>query len=166
MAITITCSNVISSSPAQGDLAVSATTTKISPNGLEPPPPPPQPAISGLPNTFTNPIASTIASHTSSWASFSSSSRSMVKTLGYYGAAPVELIEDNVKRDENGMEVMEVDFQGEGEDGDEEEESVGDEDERDVGDSGEEMERGRTGCTHEARQRRAQARGWWGIWDA
>ena len=48
----------------------------------------------------------------------------MVKMLGYYGSAPVGLIEDNVKRDEDGMEVMGVDFGGE-DGGDEEEESVG-----------------------------------------
>jgi len=71
-----------SSSPAQSDLAVSATaitntTNNISPNGLEPAPPP-QTAISGLP---TNPIASTIALRTSSWASFFSSSRSMVNIM-------------------------------------------------------------------------------------
>jgi len=42
-----------------------------------------------------------------------------MKTLGYYGSAPVGLIEDSeVKGDENGVEVMEMDFGGE-DDGDE-----------------------------------------------
>ena len=41
----------------------------------------------------------------------------MVKTLDYgSGSSPVGLIEDNVKRDENGMKVVDLDL--EGEDGD------------------------------------------------
>ena len=37
----------------------------------------------------------------------------MVKTPGYYGSAPMGLIEDGVKRDESWVEVVEVDFGGE-----------------------------------------------------
>ena len=47
----------------------------------------------------------------------------MVKTLGY-GSAPVGLIEDNVKRDENGVEVMDLD-DGDGDEGDGDEREVG-----------------------------------------
>ncbi|KIM37712.1 hypothetical protein M413DRAFT_448237 [Hebeloma cylindrosporum] len=65
-------------------------------------PVPPQPSVYDT----GNPIASTITSHTSSWASFFSSRSLMVKTLGYGNAG---LIED-VRRDENGVEVMELDL--------------------------------------------------------
>ena len=47
----------------------------------------------------------------------------MVKTLGY-GSAPVGLIEDNVKRDGNGVEVMDLD-DGDGDEGDGDEREVG-----------------------------------------
>ena len=60
------------------------------------------------PPTGNNPVASTITSHTSGWAS-SFSSRSLVVSLGY-GTANAGLVEDMVKRDENGMEVMDLDL--------------------------------------------------------
>jgi hypothetical protein len=62
-----------------------------------------------------NPIASTIASHTSGWASFFSSRSLMVKSLGY-GAGNAGLVEDSVKRDENGVEVMDLDLDDQVED--------------------------------------------------
>ncbi|KDR77909.1 hypothetical protein GALMADRAFT_1293338 [Galerina marginata CBS 339.88] len=69
-----------------------------------------------------NPIVSTIETNPSGWASFFSSRALMVKTLGYgAGGGTAGAItaggEDEVKRDENGMEVMDLDL-------DEEEEGV------------------------------------------
>ena len=101
------------------------TTDASSPNGAHPP----QISDPSI-NLDPNPVASTITSHTSGWASFFSSRSLMVKTLGY-GSAPVGLIEDNVKRDENGIEVMDLD-DGDGDEGEGDEREVGTERGRDV----------------------------------
>ena len=97
--------------PATAGLSsdITTTTDASSPNGVHAPSSQiPDPLI----NSDPNPVASTITSHTSGWASFFSSRSLMVKTLGY-GSVPVGLIEDSVKRDENGVEVMDLD-DGEG----------------------------------------------------
>lgn len=57
-----------------------------------------------------NPIEQSITANRSGWASFFSSRRLIVKTLGYGSTVSGEL--GDVKRDENGAEVMEVDFDG------------------------------------------------------
>jgi hypothetical protein len=56
-----------------------------------------------------NPIEHSITEYRSGWASFFSSRRLIVKTLGYGPPPPEEL--GNMKRDENGIEVMEIDFE-------------------------------------------------------
>jgi len=58
-------------------------------------------------NTFT----SSIISNTSGWASFFSSNKLLVKSLGYRSSSSGAI--EDVKRDENGMEVMDLDFDGE-----------------------------------------------------
>ncbi|KAF9553354.1 hypothetical protein CPC08DRAFT_822347 [Agrocybe pediades] len=58
-----------------------------------------------------NTITSSIISNTSGWTSFFSSNKLLVKSLGY-GTTSSGAIED-VKRDENGMEVMDLDFEDE-----------------------------------------------------
>ncbi|KAF9446917.1 hypothetical protein P691DRAFT_803264 [Macrolepiota fuliginosa MF-IS2] len=55
-----------------------------------------------------NPIEQSITAYRSGWASLFSSRKLIVKTLGYSPARSEEL--GDVKRDENGMEIMEVDF--------------------------------------------------------
>lgn len=58
-----------------------------------------------------NPIERSITAYQSGWASFFSSRRLIVKRLGYSGStAPGDAEDVNVKRDENGVEIMEVDF--------------------------------------------------------
>jgi len=52
-----------------------------------------------------NPLTTSIEVNWGSWASFFSSRKFMVKTLGY----GVNNIGEDVKRDENGMEIMDVD---------------------------------------------------------
>jgi len=94
------------------------TTDTSSPNGVHAPS---SQILDPSINLDPNPVASTITSHTSGWASFFSSRSLMVKTLGY-GSAPVGLIEDSLKRDENGVEVMDLD---DGEGGEVEEDDLG-----------------------------------------
>jgi len=113
--------------PATAGLSsdITTTTDASSPNGVHAPS---SQILDPSINLDPNPVASTITSHTSGWASFFSSRSLMVKTLGY-GSVPVGLIEDSVKRDENGVEVMDLD-DGEGDEG--MQESVGVERGRDV----------------------------------
>ena len=60
---------------------------------------------SAHPSPPINPITTSMEANWGGWASFFSSSSSMVKTLGYGGRRRVQ----DVKRDENGMEVMDLD---------------------------------------------------------
>jgi hypothetical protein len=62
------------------------------------------PSASAHPSPPINPITTSMEANWGGWASFFSAS-SMVKTLGYGGRRRVE----DVKRDENGMEVMDLD---------------------------------------------------------
>ncbi|PPQ81637.1 LOW QUALITY PROTEIN: hypothetical protein CVT25_013609 [Psilocybe cyanescens] len=86
------------------------------------------------PGEGENPIMSTMDASRLGWASFfsASSNRLLVKTLAYAGAAEGAKARkaiqggdgDDVKRDENGMEVMDIDDDGDG-DGQREEEGEG-----------------------------------------
>lgn len=58
--------------------------------------------------SVSNPIEQSITTHRSGWASLFSSRRLVIKALGYKSTLPAGAGE--VKCDENGMEVMEVDF--------------------------------------------------------
>ena len=59
-----------------------------------------------------NPISTSMEANWGGWASFFSSRALMVKTLGYGGGGRVQ----DVKRDEDGMEVMDLDDEDEGRD--------------------------------------------------
>ncbi|KAF8969681.1 hypothetical protein BDZ97DRAFT_213140 [Flammula alnicola] len=106
----------VPSSLAQFDVAAAPPATST--------PPEPEPEI--------NPIASTIERNRSGWASFFSSRTLLVKTLGYgVGGGAIE----DVKRDENGMEIMDLDLDDESEAGPQHERGRGGET-KDVGDPG------------------------------
>ena len=63
------------------------------------------PSASAHPPLPINPIATSMETNRGGWASFFSSNSLMVKTLGYGGGRRVQ----DVKRDEDGMEVMDLD---------------------------------------------------------
>ncbi|KAF8200093.1 hypothetical protein BJ912DRAFT_947921 [Pholiota molesta] len=97
-------------------------TTRLPPIDDNPPPPTQDPETTLAPPSSPppeleaepiNPISASISQHTSSWASFFSSRALVGRTLGYGVGAASRAIE-NVQRDENGVEVMEVDFDEDG----------------------------------------------------
>jgi hypothetical protein len=63
------------------------------------------PSASAHPSPHINPITTSMEANSGGWASFFSSNSLMVKTLGYGGRRHVQ----DVKRDEDGMEVMDLD---------------------------------------------------------
>jgi len=67
-----------------------------------------QPEVLSPSHEVTNPIEQSITAYRSGWASFFSSRKLVVKKLGYTGSAVSGEMEV-VNRDENGMEIMEVD---------------------------------------------------------
>ncbi|XP_006464180.1 hypothetical protein AGABI2DRAFT_75124 [Agaricus bisporus var. bisporus H97] len=70
-----------------------------------------EPEVISPSGVVSNPIEQSITAYRSGWASFFSSRKLVVKRIGHAGSAASGYL-DGVERDENGMEIMEVDFDG------------------------------------------------------